>query len=196
MEFNLEELNKKLKEVYGMFDQTNANWRVSWSEQYEKRFGTFHDHYGDILLRVVEETREVRKYPHIHNRWILERCIPIIDEISQKELCGKKFDYYVVWTFEDKNRNGLMPKWIACKYIIEQIHINAANRVGVKYKDPSTDPELSEEERLKESKEIIEALYGNETAIGDALGQKRAVGYSGKAANFSYSPINGENKNG
>ena len=88
-DFELDEINKWLKEHYGMFDTVYPNWRVVWSDsQFEYRKGDFHEYNksGD-LLRVLSGTRYVPKYTHIRQRYVLERMIPVPE--GNKELVNK-----------------------------------------------------------------------------------------------------------
>ena len=52
-------------------------FRLSWStDQYEMRRGTFCLYSGTTLIREVEGTERVRKYPFFHDRWIFEQWYP------------------------------------------------------------------------------------------------------------------------
>src|SRR3972149_7749627 len=125
----IEEINKHLLDTYGYFAIDTPNFRVVYSDdQYEKRFGTFEDYNGSIFIRRVTETREVPKYWHIKERYILERAMPILTPDAQKELVDKKFDYYVVWTFETGDgKKSLPPLYAVCHYVIETIYGNESS---------------------------------------------------------------------
>src|ERR1051326_4809788 len=77
MSHNINWINKELAEIYGVDDLKRPNFRVVWSEdQVEKRWCEPILYYGDILIRrEAREVREVKKYPFIHNRHVLERRI-------------------------------------------------------------------------------------------------------------------------
>ena len=186
----IEEINKHLLDNYGYFAIDTPNFRVVFSDdQYEKRFGTFEDYNGAIFIRRVEEVREVPKYWHVKERYILERAMPILTPDAQKELVNKKFDYYVVWTFETGDGKALPPKYAVCYYVIETIYANAAARVGVAYKHPYWDKKINPEVRKAKLEEIEEYLYGNESSIGDSLQSRAGVGFTKEAKlpfNFEY----------
>jgi NACalpha-BTF3-like transcription factor len=170
----IDRINDWLRRTYGIFPGTDdACWRVAWSEQFEKRLGTFRDFTeSGIFIREVTEVRECRKYSHIKDRYILERLTPI-DE--NPELGGQKLSYECLWTFRDKFGFALMPQIGACWYIIEAVCSAENKYFGKKYKDPRED--LRDYKEIKEAdvQLIYEQLFGNETPVTTALSQQRAV---------------------
>lgn len=73
----VDEINKKLADVFGKGVDGLPKFRVVWSnEQTEKRFGTFEEWYGDIFVRSVTGVREVPKYYYLDNVWVLEHRMP------------------------------------------------------------------------------------------------------------------------
>ncbi len=60
--------------ILGTHDDGRPNWRLTLTNQTEKRFGEFATFYGDILIKVEKEVAEIPKYAWIHDpRWVLER---------------------------------------------------------------------------------------------------------------------------
>lgn len=176
----LDEINRQLRDVYGLFEDGNPNWRVVWStDELEKRFGTWRDFdANNNLVREIEETRLVPKYWHVPDRYILERLMPILTMEAKKELVGREYDYYCVWVFEDGANNPLLPKYSVARYVIEAVHENAAKKVGVKYRNPLHDKKISEEVRREQLKEMQNILFANKSRIGDSLMRKEAVGFT------------------
>jgi hypothetical protein len=113
-------INKKLAENYGKDDQGRPNFRVVWSDdQLEKRKCRPRLYLGDVFISQAahEEVHEVKKYPFIRARHVLERlmghCNPeLVDNPS----------YEPVHVFQDKFGNGLPPVWdmvdYGCHYIM------------------------------------------------------------------------------
>lgn len=163
----LTHINDWLREKYGYFDVLLPKYRVVWSDdQTEKRHGIFEDYYSGIFVRQVEETREVRKYPYIHERYVLERCFGVPE---QNEELTTKTTYEPIWTFQGKRGEFLLPIVDACWWIIEGIHSAENKAAGVKYKDPRDDYKNADDIKRERVKKIYEALYGEITPIVDAL---------------------------
>lgn len=177
---SLDEINRQLRDCYGIFENGNAIWRIVWSsDEYEKRFGTWNDFdKNNNLVRTVEEVRLVPKYWHVPDRYVLERLTPIISADAKKELVDREYDYYCVWVFEDGRNDYLPPKYSVARYVIEAVHENAARKVGVKYRNPLHDKKISEEARREQLKEMENILFPNRSRIGDSLMRKEAVGFT------------------
>ena len=54
-------------------------WRIVWTnEQFEKRFGEWHDFSTEgLFIRSVTEQREAAKYTHCRDKYILERLVAV-----------------------------------------------------------------------------------------------------------------------
>lgn len=171
----LNEVNKWLKDKYGMFDPLNQNFRVVWSEdQKEKRKGVWTDYSTEgLYIRTVEEIREVPKYGYISHKFILERIIPI-EAFGRKDAVDK-ISYEPIWTFKDAADNALMPHIGVCHYVIETLFENIAKRAGVKYKNPFTDVKIQKEVLLAEKRKMYDLLYGEETHVTDALARGSGI---------------------
>jgi hypothetical protein len=168
----IQTLNYRLKRDFGRFENGEPNWRVVWSEdQFEKRWTNFTDEGFELLSPVVKELPKYKQW--IHNKYILERLIPVPD-LVESDLIGK-ISYEPVWVFQDSDGNPLPPKWEAILLIIDSVNNASASSIGAKYKDPELTVEGSKEEREKRLDAIQADLFGNETEVGDALAQKQAI---------------------
>lgn len=185
-QYELDEINNRLKDQYGLFESTFPYFQLVWSDdQYENRKMT-HTNEGFELIH--PEVRLVPKYRHyIRERYILEG---LRSTIEQRETdLVEKITYEPIWTFEDKNGNFLTPIWKAIWYILETVRHNQENAgKGAKYKDP----ELIEGAEEARYKELYEALYGNETPLTTALSHRSGVAYGpGSQPNSSKGDNNG-----
>lgn len=114
-------INKKLK-IYGSNEYSNPIFRVVFSDdQTEKRFGTYHDYHGKIYVRTVREIREVKKYPWIKGKWILERWASGELAFHPSLENDKNGAYICVYTFQDINGNYLPPLYKVCEVIIQHL---------------------------------------------------------------------------
>lgn len=172
----IEDINRRLEDHYGRMND-HAKYRVVWSnDQKEKRFGHWEDYLPEgLFIRAVSEVREVPKYVHIHDRFVLERLVenPHHDE----NVDGAPIDrltYEPIWTFEDKHGNALPPAWIACKYVVDHVHKMERERgIYTRHKEPTVE-EAEEAKRVK-LKEYTQALFGNESDVTDALRYKEGI---------------------
>ncbi len=166
----IDALNKRLADIYGIeTDSSNAIWRVVWADdQIEKR----QTDYVNGVFHLTPQIVEMKKYQHVQGKYILERLV-LVPEHQQKELCGIKKSYEIMWTFEDANGNALPPKWEVCEIVIDSVY---AKQYGpqhlAKYKRTNEDEAREEAQRLAE---ISAELFGNETEVTDALAHKEGV---------------------
>jgi hypothetical protein len=167
-------INRRLKDYYGVIENGWTRWRVVWSStQTEKQLVEYYK--GIFLTR--PEVMEVPKYPTQMDFYILERVVPTEGNPSLMEA----WSYEPIWVFKDKNENPLPPKWEAIEYIIRRIHeqmMAAGHNAPVKPDEIDEDTVEAKEERVKR---IYEALYGDETRIGDRLALGEGVGYTGNS---------------
>jgi len=112
-------INKRLKKLYGRITDETPIFRVVWSEdQLEWRRGNFRDFSpSGLFLRDVVETRQVKKYPHIKERWILEKFFPV-HEGSIPELPGITHSYEPLFVFQSASGKFLPPVWYVCQSIV------------------------------------------------------------------------------
>lgn len=174
----IERINSWLVDQYGIDTVTGLPiWRVVWSnDQYEKRKMSVTDEGIHLLTPIM---REVPKYQHIQERYVLERLTVTVDN---EEISGN-LSYEPMWTFEDKHRNYLPPKIDACKIIVDTVYA-ATRRGGAgdtevrqgsmrKYVDELAN--LSPEAKAARIDGIVQDLFGNETETTDALSYKEGV---------------------
>lgn len=175
--YEREQINTELINHFGVDTITGLPiWRVAWApDQYEKRFGTWEDYtQGGIYLKTVTEVREVKKYPHLPKHYILERLVQV-PSANQKDLPDQKISYEPIHPFWDGNTNPLPPQFIVCKFIVDTIYAAMGNGSLKKYVDPDADGNNGLEHKKEQVKKIYDGLYGNETAVGDALAYKTGV---------------------
>ena len=171
----VEEINLYLKRNYGYFNE-EPTWRVVWSDdQREMRKGTFNyfDKSTGAFLRTEVGVHEVPKYDWIKEKYVLERIMPV-PEINRDELTSK-LSYEPVFTFDNDAGQALIPRLDVCQLVIEAICKEAAKHMGVKYKDPYADPKIAPEVHKAHIDNLTKELFGNETAVGDALHYKDGV---------------------
>lgn len=159
-------INTKLHRDFGKHIDGRATWRVVWSDgQLEKRRI---DVTPEGLQLLFPEVREVKKYPYIQERYVLERLIPVMGETD----IVIPWSYEPVWTFADRFQNYLPPRFDACKFVIEAIY-SQTDKAGThkKYKDETN----TIEHRDQMVKQMELDLFGNETPVGDALAHKWGV---------------------
>jgi hypothetical protein len=172
----IDRLNNYLARDYGYFNGELPNWRIVWSDdQVEKRLSKFTDFGVELVDPVVMEKPKYRQY--IHQKYILERLIPIPPRLDN-DLVGK-FSYEPIFVFADKDDNFLPPRYDVCKIVIYGVYHKAAASVGVQYRDPRAEEDFREME-LARMESLKEYLWGNETPVTDALAADSAVGYTGK----------------
>jgi hypothetical protein len=165
----IESINYKLVKEFGKELNGAPKFRVVFSEdQYEKRWTSF-TYDGFELLQ--PEVRLLPKYKQfIHEKYILERLIPIIGETDLVD----KVSYEPAWVFQDKNQNYLPPFFEGCRFVIESMYEAMGMKGHVKYRDPL----VSEEQRLEQIKKVEQELFGNETDLADNLHYGSGVGFT------------------
>lgn len=179
-------LNNRLKDFFGLFENGSPNWRIVWSDdELEKQMVEYSPEGFQLAHRVL---KEVKKYPWIHHKYVLERIVPV-PEINVVEL-GVKLSYEPIWVFEDNQGNALPPIWDACKLLIETL-LDQTLYHKDPYKIPEGEGNTTEEIESRVDK-LHSVLYGNETSTGDALAQGSGVGYGTADRNdtrFNHNPI-------
>lgn len=170
----IETLNNRLIERYGKYLDNSPLFRIIYSEDVmEKRLVT---HTKDGFQLLSPEYLEVPKYrQYVHNKYILEG----LKELPEFEESGltTKLSYEPIWVFEDGKGNSVPPVWLAIEIILESLRC-AIEGKGEKYVDPliaENDPKIGPEVKEKRLKEIQDALFPNETDIGDALAYHEGI---------------------
>lgn len=163
---SIELINNQLINLFGI-DTLNGLpiWRVAWAQnQIEKQYGTFNDFTPNgMFIRSVTEVREIKKYPWIKEKYILEQ-LTLVNECDIEQLAGAKIAYNCMFVFEDKEGNYLPPQIQVAQFVIDTIYAAMGKTSLAKYKE-ATDTG----ERLKEVAALQEELFGNESDITDAL---------------------------
>lgn len=169
----VDELNKKLESQFGKDIYNRVKYRIVWStSQTEKRLGTFEDcTESGIYLRTVTEVREVHKYPHCPDFWVMET---IQDNILHPEL-GSNFSYEPLWVFIDKQGNHVQPEWWAIECIVK------AHRAGKRLQISPSDAEAKEEGRIALEKLMFKDMMKNESPW---LASQLASGHASQVNGF------------
>lgn len=177
---SIETLNKRLLDYYGKFDNGEQNWKLFWSEDLLETKLCYETENGVLLL--TPEVRQVKKANYIRDRYVLCKLVPV-PSVNSAELLGNKTSYEPFWTFEDINRNPIIPDWGSLKALIETA---LENFLAAKHKPPEQMPEFmhqTEEARMARVDKIMEQFFGNETSITDSLALDSAVGYGPRKRN-------------
>jgi hypothetical protein len=121
--------NRKLIDIYGKDFLDQPIYRIVWSEnEIEKRFGFFRDYVPgtNILLREVQEVREVRKYSYLAPQWILEKLFfnQHNDEILDNSTYSPSTcTYEPLWCFgHEDNGRARRPVWRAIELILMSVN--------------------------------------------------------------------------
>lgn|SRR6266850_2758139 len=162
-------INRQLIDLFGIDISGMPIWRVVWSEdQYEKRLMEFND---SGLSLIQPEVRLVPKYKQwIVEKYVLEQLV-VVPIINENELPTSKLSYEPLYVFQDNDGNYLPPKLILCKLVIDSIYAARGKSSLAKYKDPGDSLEMKQE-RVNE---LMEAIYGNETDVSDALTRREGI---------------------
>lgn len=166
---DLAALNKWLADIYGRrVDDGQPNFRVVWSEdQYEKRRGEFAHYIDDLFLYRKKEVVEVKKYPYILCRYVLERYQV---NTHPEEIVGVNFSYEPLWCIMDKNGNYLPPKREALAYFLDYLLFEKKPRL--------TQSDFDEQERKEieaEQKAFHEYLDNEVPALPAAIKRGEAA---------------------
>ena len=163
----IEKINYQLEREFGKAFNNQPNFRVVWSEdQYEKRKTDRTDEGFQLLVSEVRLLPKYRQY--IHEKYILERLIPIVGETD----LVVNVNYEPCWVFQDSQGNYLPLRFDACKIVVQTLYSQMGKKdTFKKYKDPEADPGF----RLQQLEDIEEELFGNETEVGDSMAYKEAI---------------------
>lgn len=145
--------NQKLLELYGRHVESNtARFRVVHSgDQLEKRFGTFDVYNGSTYLRTEENViREMPKYGHLDNQWVIERLEPNVHQ----DVYDGDFIYECLWALP----TGLPLNWeavdVVVKASLDMLSIDKAES-GIPRTQKQAE-EIHKEELAKESELILD----------------------------------------
>lgn len=166
----LESINHNLLRDFGRFEDGRPNFRVVWSEDARETRRLDYTDEGFQLLH--PEVREVRKYQHISERYVLEMLMPVVGESD----LVTPTSYEPIWTFEDRFRNYLPPRFDACQVVIEVVRGRLTeSKIYKKYNDETNSPEYRHQQVIDMEKK----LFGDETPVGDALSHGDGISYAG-----------------
>lgn len=172
----ISDLNNRLKDHFGLFEDSRPNWRLVWStDETEYRLSYFTSEGFELTEPFMKFQK---KYPNQQDRYILEHLVPV-SETNIKDLTTKT-SYEPLWTFEDENGNPLPPLWEVMKLLIEQAQINmlASGKRPVE-RAPYGFGNTAEECDFR-AKQLVKELWGNDSKISDSLAMDTAVGYGSR----------------
>lgn len=180
---SIEEINRHLKDEYGVFEDGRQHFRVVFSDdQFEKRWVDRTLEGFELLNPEVQLRPKYRQY--IQGKYLIERLVPVGPDTDLLE----KTSYEVLHVFMDKNKNYLPPRYDMAKFFIDTLLAASGQKSDhAKYVDPAIDPEFRKNELLK----MQERLFGNETDLGDALAHGWGESFSGLDGRPSKGEING-----
>lgn len=147
----MEAINKIL-ENFGKDLDDKPFWRVVWApEQLEYRHGTFRDFReldGFKYFVDVTETRQVKRYNYIGDRWVLERWLPP-DLAYNPEVPASQFgDFFPIFVFEDAKGEPLPVTETVVRHLV---------RIAEKSQSEAhTEKQITDEEKERERKEIFD----------------------------------------
>lgn len=180
-QYQFDEINKRLADKYGKFENGFPYFRLIWSEDVMERRRMTHTDEGFELIN--PEVRMVPKYRHyIRDRYILEG-LTAVPEFVETDLV-EKISYEPVWTFETGTGQYIIPIWEAVYFILETVKHNQENAGKPREyqgKILGDNEDLGKEEQLHNKltkvNELEKELFGNETSVGDALSHRSGVGF-------------------
>lgn len=191
-EFRL--INRKLKDNYGNTNDL-AHFRLVWSDDETQLRSTNFTVEG--LQLMYPEVRLMRKYPDIHERYVLEWLQVNLNFDKLED--GKPVEelvYGPCWTFEvlndRKEKCFIAPNYGACKFVAEII-MNNVSQAGnyTKYEDPDINSDIAKELKEERIKELQKDLFGDESSITDALSLRQGVAYGPGSSPNSSTPHKG-----
>lgn len=146
---NIEWVNKKLAALYGKDVSSELPiFRVSFSDdEYETRYGTFREFYGEVFIRETKEVATVPKYPFIRHRHVLERLM----YHNNPELITNP-TYEPIYVFEDKTGAALSVELWVCQARIIFLFADKPKRTE---KDDIAEEEARKKKESAEIKEIL-----------------------------------------
>jgi len=173
----VEDINRIIK-VHGTNQYGDPLFRVVFSDdQTERRNGIYEDYSGDIYVKTVKEIREVKKYPWVKAKWILERWAS--GEISHHPslVSDKNGVFICVYVFQDINQNYLPPLLKVTEIVISNLlHPRMKSEALAQDKEILSKEEKIEVDKIEE--EII--IQSDELASKDSKSRRESmsVGYT------------------
>lgn len=167
----IETLNSRLVEHYGIDSSTSqAMFRIVWAnDELEKRLVEESD-WGVRFL--FPEVREVKKYPYLKDLYILERLV-VVPDVNVTDLPTSKLSYEPIWSYCNGKREPVPPMWEATKFVVDALYAALGKKSMRKYID--SEKNTTKEGREQRIKDLQDELFGNETAISDAVNYKEGI---------------------
>jgi hypothetical protein len=175
--YDIQQINKQLIEHFGVDTISgSAMWRVSWSsDQYEKRLT---EYTLEGLQLLYPEVKELPKYQHCKDRWILER-LCLIPDINSLELPAEKQSYECMHIFENESTGQpVYPIFRACKFVVDVVYAAMGKKSLRKYVDEDADNPL--EKQRERIEKLQEELFGDESSLLGRTITGEAVAYTGE----------------
>lgn len=170
-------INRVIKN-HGSNQYGDPMFRVVFSDdQVESRKGTFNDYSGNIFVRTTHEVREVKKYPWIKEKWILERWAP--GELAyHKDLVTIKDGVYIcVYVFQDINYNYLPPLLKVSEIIISNL-LHPRGKAQAIAEDEKIEEKTEKQEVDKIEEELIIQSDKSKTEDPKSSRETMSVGYA------------------
>ena len=145
-------------------------YRLVWSEDiFENRYGFYRDFTKEgLFIREITETRRVKKYNYIHERYILEKWAPGNLTASPETPDASNGDYLPIYVFEDKKGNHLAPTRKVVEFLVSACE-------GKVDKDAVIDERIIEEKEIAYMVDSFDDHPGYFNTYGPA---RNAVAYS------------------
>ena len=150
----VDDINKQLKDNYGLNNKGNANFRVVFSDdQRESRRGIYQEYAGKIFLREFIGVKEVPKYSWIKGKWILERWAGPELTYHEDIVSALDGDYVCIYIFQDIKFNYLPPLWKVAQIVVKA-SLNPRRNAGALEEDLKVEQKKEESEVDKIFNEI------------------------------------------
>jgi hypothetical protein len=163
---NKQEINIKLKEVYGTTLDGHPKFRVVWSdEEVEKRQGEFEVWYGPLFVRKESGIKEFKKYSYISEKWILE----FYTKSNNPELLTS-FSYEPLYTFQGPNEEYLPLNWDVCSIVINSV-LNRKERAPMTNREEENAEREEKEQRVKRLSNRLKDIMPTEEVRKARLGE-------------------------
>lgn len=170
-------INKTIK-ANGTNEYGDPLFRVVFSDdQVERRLGNFTDTHGGLFVRQVTEVREVRKYPWIKEKWILERWASG-ELAAHKDLREVKNGVYIcVYVFQDPKQEYLPPLLKVAEIVINNL-LNPRRQAEALQEDQKVWDKKEEDELNKIEEEIKIGSDISKTEDPKSVKETMSVGYA------------------
>lgn len=172
----LKQINKHLKNVYGCHLDGRPRFRLAFTDQIEKRWGTFQIYTGNLFLREHHGMMELPKYPakDQKERWVLEQLVFAPGMVTSGLVEGQNGSYEPLYVFpKDDEGNPLQPTTRALDFLLHTL----------RYGKKRTMSDFVEEEEEAEKKALakdLEILDNESPYLATMLHNREAIVVPGK----------------